>query len=173
MKRLIVLNAVLLCAGIALAQSPAPEPLHYTKLIPCLPDKVEGFVADKPEGSTAAAMGFKLTEVSRTYHQGREDAAESVTVKITDGAGNQFFAAAHAATPEFSRDTDEGYEKGFTLDGYPAVEKYTNESKDGSLAVFIAPRYLVEVNASGLDSKALQEWWKKVDVKKLMELKAS
>jgi hypothetical protein len=173
MKRLVVLNAVVLFAAAALARAQAPEPLHYTKLIPCLPDKVEGFVAEKPEGSTAAAMGFKLTEVSRTYHHGEEDTAETVTVKITDGAGNQFFAAAHAASPQFSRDTDEGYERGFTLDGYPAVEKYTNESKDGSLTVFIAPRYLVEVNASGLDSKALQEWWKKIDVKKLMELKAS
>ena len=75
--------------------------------------------------------------------------------------------------PEEDFDTDEGYEKGYTLDGYPAVEKYTNESKDGSLSVFIAPRYLVEVTARGLDSKALQEWWKKIDVKKLMELKAS
>jgi hypothetical protein len=173
LKQLVVLTVAVLFAVTASAQSPAPEPLHYTKLIPCLPDKVEGFVAEKPEGSTAAAMGFKLTEVSRTYHQGREDAAETVTVKITDGAGNQFFAAAHATAPPFSRDTDEGYEKGFNLEGYPAVERYTNESKDGSLTVFIAPRYLVEVNASGLDSKALQEWWKKIDVKKLMELQAS
>lgn len=172
-RRSIVHGAVLLFSlcGLAAAQN-APEPVHFSKLLPFLPDKVEGFVPGKPEGSTSSAVGFKITEVSRTYHKGTEDSDQTVTVKITDGAGNQFFAAAHAAATQFSNESTEGYEKGFTLDGNPAIEKYTNESKDGSLTVFLASRYLVEIDTDGLDSKEMQEWWKKIDAKKLAALKA-
>ena len=165
------LAAMLFLAGFAAAQS-AVEPVNFSKLLPFLPDKVEGFAPGKPQGSTTSAMGFKLTEVSRSYHKGKEDSEETVSVKITDGAGNQFFAAAQAAIAQFSNESTEGYEKGFTLDGYPAIEKYTTESKDGSLRVFVAGRYLVEIEVNSLESKALQEWWKKIDAKKLSDLKA-
>jgi hypothetical protein len=162
---------MLLLAASAFAQQPATEPLHFSKLIPLLPEKAEGFVAEKAEGSTSAAMGFKITEVSRRYTKGKDDAEQSATIKITDGAGNQFFAAAHAAMVQFSNESTEGYEKGFTLDSYPAVERYTNDSKSGSLTVFVGSRYLVEVDVAGLDGKAMQEWWKKLDVKQLVQLK--
>ena len=173
MHRMIIPTVLMLLAAAVCAQSHVPEPLHYTKLLPFLPDKVEGYVAEKPGGSSAAAMGFKLSEVSRTYHRGTESGTETVTVKITDGAGNQFFAAAHAAGTQFSHQTDDGYEKGFILDGFPAVEKFTADTKDGSLNVFIAGRYLVEVTTSGLESPTLEEWWKKIDTKKLLEAKPS
>jgi hypothetical protein len=173
MKRLIAVGAMavmLALVGAAQAQ-PAIEPVHFSKLIPLLPDKVDGFVADKAEGSTTSAMGFKITEASRAYHKEKADAAETVHVKITDGTGNQFFTAAHAAMMQFNNESTDGYEKGFTLDGNPAIEKYTNDSKDGSLTVFIAGRYLVEIDVNGIESKALQEWWKKIDAKKLVDLK--
>jgi hypothetical protein len=166
----ITVAAVLLFAGIATAQQ-VIEPVHFSKLVPFLPDKVEGFVAEKPGGSTSSAVGFSLTEVSRTYHKGTDDAEEKVTVRITDGTGNQFFAAAHAAATQFSKETPEGYEKGFTVDGSPAVEKYTNESKEGTLTVLVAGRYLVEITVTRLESAVMQEWWKKIDAKKLAELK--
>ena len=127
-------------------------------------------MAAKADGSTSSAMGFKVTEVSRVYHKGKEDAEQSVTVKITDGTGNQFFAAAHAVLPQFSSENTEGYEKGYALDGNKVVEKYSNESKEGSLTVFVGGRFLVDISTSGLDDKAMLEWWKKIDAKKLVEL---
>ena len=162
--------AVILCAALVGAQQ-AGEPVHFNKLLPFLPDKVDGFTAEKARGSTGGAMGFKMTEVSRIYHKGAEDAPERVTVKITDGTVNQYFAAAYAAASQFSNETTEGYEKGFTLDGYQAVEKYSTESKNGQLTVMVGGRYLVEIDIDGLESKDLQEWWKKIDAKKLAELK--
>ncbi|MBI4515871.1 MAG: hypothetical protein HY699_08665 [Deltaproteobacteria bacterium] len=163
--------AVLLLARSALAQQ-ATEPLHFSKLIPLLPDKVAGFVAEKAQGSTSAAMGFKVTEVSRTYHKDSEDSEHTVTVKITDGTGNQFFNAAYAAMPQFSNESTDGYEKGFPLDGNPATERYNTDNKYGSLTVFLAGRYLVQIDINGLDPKTMQEWWKKIEVKKLAELKS-
>ncbi len=165
-------TVLLLLTGVALAQ-PATEPVPFSKLMPLLPDKVEGFVAEKAGGTTTSAVGFRLSEVSRVYHRGEEDADESVTVRITDGTGNEFFAAAHAGSAPFNHESAQGYAKGFTLDGYPAIEKYTNEDKAGALTVFVADCFLVEISINGLDSKLLQEWWKKIDAPKLTALKAS
>lgn len=173
MRRLAVAGAVgvvLLLAGSARAAEPV-EPVDSVKLLPFLPDTVAGFVAEKPHGSTSTAMGFQLTEVSRVYHKGSEDADETVTVKLTDGAGNRFFTAAHAAVAEFKTENTEGYEKGLKLDGLPAIERYTYEGHDGSLTVFIGSRYLVEIDIDGLDSKEMQAWWKRLDAKKLAALK--
>ncbi len=173
MRRCAVVCAVvvaLLLASNASAGEPV-EPMDSAKLLPFLPEKVDGYVAEKPHGSTSTAMGFQLTEVSRAYHKGSEEADETVTVKLTDGAGNQFFTAAHAAIGEFKTENAEGYEKGLKLDGFPAIERYTYESQDGSLTVFVASRYLVEIDIDGLDSKEMQVWWKKLDVKKLVSLK--
>jgi len=167
-----IVVAALLITAVARADE-AVEPVEFAKLLPFLPDRVEGFVAEKPQGSTSSAMGFQLTEVSRVYHKGTSDGDETVTVKLTDGAGNQFFTAAHAAVTEFNTDSTEGYEKGLKLDGFPAIERYTNESHDGSLTVFIASRYLVEIDIDGLDSKEMQAWWKRLDAKKLAALKDS
>jgi hypothetical protein len=173
MRRFTIAGAVivaLLLAGSANAAEPV-EPVDSAKLLPFLPDSVEGFVADKPHGSTSTAMGFQLTEVSRVYHKESEDREESVTVKLTDGAGNQFFTTAHAVVAESKTENTEGYEKGLKLDGFPAIERYTYESHDGTLTVFIGSRYLVQIDVDGLDSEELQAWWKKLDAKKLAALK--
>ena len=163
---LVAVTAAILMGALAIAQE-ASEPIPFAKLIPFLPDKVDGFVADQADGSTTAAMGFKVTTVSRTYHQGTKDSGTNVSVRITDGTGNQFFAAAHAVVADFSHESTQGYDKGFKLDGYPAVEKYSNDDKEGALTVFVSDRFLIEIETHGLESKALQGWWKKLDVKKL------
>jgi len=174
MRRTSLLAAVaaVLMGALAIAQE-AGEPIPFEKLVPFLPDKVGDFVADRADGSTTAAMGFRVTTVSRTYHQGEKGSDKTVRVRITDGTGNQFFAAAHAAAPEFGHQSTDGYEKGFKLDGYPALEKYDNHEQDGSLTVFVSNRFLIEIETSGLDSKTLQEWWKKLDIEKLEAMKAS
>ena len=159
-----------LVAARVLAQ-PAVEPVHYSKLLPFLPEKVAGFVADKPKESATSAMGLKLTEVWRVYHRNSARGPETVTLKITDGAGNPFFTAAYADAKQFSNESPEGYQKGFTLDGYPAIEQYATATKAGSLSVLIADHDLVEISVQGLDSATLQEWWKKVDAKKLAALR--
>ena len=56
------------------------------------------------------------------------------------------------------------------VDGYPAIERYSDERKEGSLTVMVADHYLVEIEVNGLGSDALQDWWRKVDAKKLAAL---
>lgn len=171
------MKAALSCAVIGAALtllSPsmgAAQPVHFSKLLPFLPDQVEGFTAQKPDGSTTSMSGFSMSQVSREYRKGEGEGEQRVTLKISDGTGNEAFKAMHAAMPEFSNETTEGYEKGFKLDGNPAVEKYNTEGKDGQLTVFLGGQFLVEVEIDGLEKEALQAWLKKIDVKKLVATK--
>jgi len=164
--------AAILFASLCFAQG-ASEPIPVAKLTAFLPDAAAGFVADKPEGSLTAPMGFRVTTVSRTYHRGKKDADTTVSVKITDGTGNDFFAAAHATAGDFAHKTASGDEKGFQLDGYPAVERYDATDEYRLLTVFVRDRFLIEIESHGLDSDSLQDWWRKLDVKKLETFKPS
>ena len=58
-----------------------------------------------------------------------------------------------------------------TIDGNPGFEAYENEQKHGSLWVMVAKRYFVEIELQKQDAKELQEWVKRVDLKKLAEIK--
>jgi hypothetical protein len=164
--RIAGLATVVLFLGSAHAEG-ANQPPHL-KLIRVLPAKVSGFVADEPQGSTIKVTGLNMAEASRVYYQKKKDAPERVTVKITDGANSQFLPTAPDPAAQFSSDSTEGSQQSFTLDGYPAMERYDVASKSGSLLVFIGGRYLVEIESKGLERSALQQWWKKIAVKKLM-----
>lgn len=43
--------------------------VHFKKLLTFLPNPPDGWTADKPTGSTGEAMGFKSSQVERTYRK--------------------------------------------------------------------------------------------------------
>ncbi|HUI28093.1 MAG TPA: hypothetical protein VL403_18575 [Candidatus Kryptonia bacterium] len=162
----VIAFVVLVTAGGAAQAKSAAEAPHL-KLMHILPAKVSTFVADKPQGSSSQVMGQTMAEASRTYHRGTGKTAEQVTIKITDGASNEFFPKDNDPAAEFGNDDPEGGSRSFTLDGCPALETYDKDTKAGSLLVFVGGRYLVEIETKGLARKSLLQWWKKLPVKQL------
>jgi len=148
-----------------------PDVVNYTKLIPILPEAPAGWTAEKPEGSTEDVGGFKITNVHRDYHKGEGNDAPTVSISILDSAANPDYVTATTAAWSQSSDSSEGYSKPVTIDGNPGFEAYENEQKHGSLWVMVAKRYFVEIELQKQDPKELQEWIKRVDLKKLAEIK--
>ena len=70
-----------------------------------------------------------------------------------------------------SSETPEGYSKSVTIDGNPGFEAYDKDQKQATLWVMVAKRYFVEIELQKQDPKELQEWIKRVDLKKLAEIK--
>src|SRR4029450_6387108 len=68
-------------------------------------------------------------------------------------------------------ETSEGYSKSVTIDGNPGFETYEKDSKHAALWVMIANRYFLQIELQNEDSKELQEWVKRVDLKKLAIIK--
>jgi hypothetical protein len=145
--------------------------VDYSKLIPLLPDGAAGWTADKPEGSTTDVGGFKLTNVHRDYRKGEGDKVPTTAISILDSAANPDYVEATTAAWNFSTTSTEGYSKAVTVDGNPGFETFENEGKHGTLWIMVAKRYFLQIETQQQEPAALQEWAKRVDVKKLAAIK--
>jgi len=157
------------------AQAPpppdAPDVVDYHKLLPLLPEAPAGWTADEAEGSTSEVGGFTLTNVHRDYKKGAGDNAPTAAISILDSAANPEYATATTAAWNYNSETLEGYSKSITVEGNRGFEAYETERKHGSLWLMVAKRYFVQVELTGQDPKELQEWVKRLDLKKLAEIK--
>ena len=148
-----------------------PDAIDYQKLLPLLPDPLQGWVADKAEGSTEDVGGFRITNVHRDYHKGEGDKGPTTAISILDSVANPDYVSATTAAWNNSSESGEGYGKSVTIDGNPGFEAFEKESKHATLWVMIANRYFVQIELQDQDPKELQEWVKRVDLKKLAALK--
>jgi len=143
------------------------DPVSFNALLPLLPAAPAGFTAEEPRGETTAAMGFKISEVERSYTKGDQH----LHVKIVDGAYNAFIYAGVTMAAQFSRESTEGYEKGVTIDGSPGLEKWSKESRRGELTVVVGKRFLVSVDASPVEPDFVRTVFASVDRAKVTSLK--
>jgi hypothetical protein len=148
-----------------------PDVVDYKKLIPILPEPPSGWTADAPDGSTEDVGGFKLTSVHRDYHKGEQGGPPAAAITIIDSAANPDYVAATTGTWTQKSEGIEGYSKPVTIDGNPGFEAYEIEQKHASLWVMVGKRYFVEIELRNRDPKELQEWVKRIDLKKLAEIK--
>jgi hypothetical protein len=162
------------CVGVVSAQNEpilVPDSVDYSKLLPVLPDAPPGWSADKPEGSTDDAGGFRITNVHRDYHKGEGENAPTAAISILDSVANPDYVSATTAAWNNTSETSEGYSKPVTIDGNPGREDYDKEQKHASLWILIANRYFLQIELQNQDPKELQEWVKRVDLKKLAAIK--
>jgi hypothetical protein len=148
-----------------------PDAVDYQKLLPILPDPPQGWAADKAEGSTEDVGGFRITNVHRDYHKGEGEKAPTAAISILDSVANPDYVNATTAAWNNNSETSEGYGKSVTIDGNPGFEAFEKESKHSTLWVMIANRYFVQIELQAQEPKELQEWVKRVDLKKLAAIK--
>ena len=148
-----------------------PDAVDYQKLLPILPEATQGWTADKPEGSTEDVGGFRLTNVHRDYRKGEGDKAPTTAISILDSVANPDYVSATTAAWNNNSETSEGYSKSVTIDGNPGFEAFEKADKHATLWVMIANRYFLQIELQNQDPRELQEWAKRVDLKKLAEIK--
>lgn len=151
-------------------QRPALQP--YEKLIALLPPVPPEWKGEKPSGSLTDTEDLHLSTAARTYYkeEGKGDMPSAI-VTIIDSSSNSEFFDSDGAEWENSTETEEGYDRRLIVDGMRAVEHYDKKAKTGSLSVFVAQRYFVQIELTNLDPKELTAWLKKVDIQALSELK--
>src|SRR6266567_9201639 len=148
-----------------------PDVIDYQKLLPILPDPPQGWTADKPDGSTEDVGGFRITNVHRDYRKGVGDKGPTAAISILDSVANPDYVTATTAAWNNNSETSEGYSKSVTIDGNPGFEAFEKESKHATLWVMIANRYFLQIELQNQDPRELQEWVKRVDLKKLAAIK--
>ena len=148
-----------------------PDSVDYQKLLPVLPDAPQGWSADKPEGSTDDAGGFRITNVHRDYHKGEGADAPTAAISILDSVANPDYVGTITAAWNNTSETSEGYGKSVTIDGNPGFEAFEKQDKHATLWIMVANRYFLQIELQNQDPKELQEWVKRVDLKKLAAIK--
>ena len=148
-----------------------PHVVDPAKLIPILPEAPAGWTAEKAEGSSDDVGGFKITNVHRDYEKGEGADAPRASISILDSVANPDYVEATTNGWKQNSETPEGYSKSVEIDGNPGFEAYEKDQKQASLWVMVAKRYFVEVQLQNQDPKDLQDWIKRVDLKKLAEIK--
>lgn len=145
--------------------------VDFKLLLPLLPEAPAGWKADPPEGSTEDLGEMKLTNVHRDYQKDQAGDAPTTAISILDSAANPEYV--ESTTSAWDADTSdvEGYSKKLNIDGMPGFETFENDGKHGSLWLLVAKRYFLQIETSGQDPKELQEWLKRIDLKKLAAIK--
>jgi hypothetical protein len=160
--------------GLAHAQNEpilVPDAVDYQKLLPILPASPSGWTADKPEGSTEDVGGFRITNVHRDYHKGEGDKAPTAAISILDSVANPDYVSATTAAWNNNTESSEGYGKSVTIDGNSGFEAFEKDSKHATLWVMVANRYFVQIELQNQEPSELQEWIKRLDLKKLAAIK--
>jgi len=148
-----------------------PDAVDYQKLLPILPESPQGWVADKPEGSTEDVGGFRITNVHRDYRKGDGQKAPSAAISILDSVSNPDYVSATTEAWKNNTNSSEGYSKSVNIDGNPGFETFEKDTKHAALWVMIGDRYFVQVELQNQDPAELQGWIKRVDLKKLAAIK--
>jgi hypothetical protein len=115
---------------------------------------LSGFTKGKPGGQTSTMLGMSSSEATLMYRKGDEN----IEVKITDMAGVPFasMGAAIIGATEFENQTENGYEKSIKIQGFGGSEKVeTGEYKSAEINVFVAKRFVVNLQARGIGDAAL------------------
>ena len=155
-----------------LVTQPAPPPVvAFEKLITFLPEPPAGWTAEKPSGSTNDIEVFKLSTASRTYQKGDDDDTPVTTVTILDAGGHQGYFDITTKAWQTDSQTPEGYDKAVEIDGMRGFEHSNIAAKSSSLSIVVGKRYFIQIDVTNQDPRELREWLKKIDLKKLAELK--
>jgi hypothetical protein len=160
--------------GVARAQNEpilVPEAVDYQKLLPILPEPPSGWTADKPEGSTEDVGGFKITNVHRDYRKSDGEKAPTAAISVLDSVANPDYVSATTEAWKSNSDSSEGYAKSVSIDGNPGFETFEKDTKHAALWVMVADRYFVQIELQNEEPGELQQWIKRIDLKKLAAIK--
>ena len=148
-----------------------PEISDFKRLLPILPEPPEGWKADPAEGSTDDLGETQITTVHRDYSKGDADAAPTTSISILDSVASPEYVESTTATWDSNTSDADGYTKSIAIDGLPGFETFENDGKHGTLWLVVAKRYILQIETTAQDPPELQAWLKRIDLKKLAEIK--
>ena len=147
------------------------ETVDYKVLKDMLPADLAGMKRSEATGEKSSAMGMTISNAEGRY---RNDAGSSMTVKVTDigsMAGLAGMAMYAWASTDIDRETETGYEKTSTFNGFKSHEKYDKSSKSGELTTMVGGRFAVEVSGNQVEMNQIKDAMSKLDLKKLESMK--
>jgi hypothetical protein len=125
----------------------------------------DGWTRD-PAMSATVSLPAPAAHASATYARGRA----RIDLEITDTGGHPDFVGSLAkiAGTTFIQKATNGYMKGTTIAGFPAVESWNHTDKLGDISILADRRFVVHATGTGLDRiETLRTLIEKVDLSKI------
>jgi hypothetical protein len=123
------------------AQGPSGPVVNWRDLVPFLPDTLLNYQAKGDvDGSTTTMQGMQITRVSRSYVAGEE----RMEVKIVDTSLAPFLRTPFALVGMMQEDSSEGYKKGTTIKGQPAIAEWQKQGRS-ELHMLAGQRFVIDV----------------------------
>jgi len=145
------------------------ESVSATTLKALLPTELPGMKRTNATGERTQTMGFDMSNAEGEY-SASDGSGANVRIKLTDTgnmSGSMRLGMSAWTMGQYDRETDTGYEKTTTINGYKAMEKYDKENKEGSLQIMVADRFLVDVEGYDVKMETLKQVVGQIDLKKL------
>jgi hypothetical protein len=141
------------------------QPIDFRELKAMLPASLPGMQRNEASGQSGEAMGMKGSNATGRYDDG---ANATIRIEITDlGTLSGLAALAGKFDPNMEKETSSGYERTKRVDGQLVHERYDRRAKSGEVSVIIANRFSVTVDGSGVESAALANALKAIDLSSL------
>lgn len=147
------------------------EPIDFRKLKEALPQELAGFEKGDSSGEKNNAFGIAVSEAKQSFRTA--DGSKSVRFEITDpgSLAGPFALANMWMNVEIDKETSSGYEKTSTAGGRKLHEKWNKSSKHGEVKMVVGNRFMVEVDARGVDMNDVKALVSKIDIAKLESMK--
>ena len=157
--------------GNALNDGASVESVSSSDLKAVLPDKLRGMEREYSNSEKVGVLGLSLTNVEQVYVD--EDDGERIEIKLVDMGSLAATASAGLDWLDVNIDAEssDGFERTTTLEGYPAMEECTGKGDHCSIHMFIADRFMIQIDAKRVDIGRLHRIIKDMDLKKLEELR--
>jgi hypothetical protein len=149
------------------------DSVDFREMRALLPETLGGLKRVAIEGSKTNTMGINAS-IAKAEYQGEGDRQnQRIRVEMTDIAGlGPMAAMAFAwANVEVDKETQNGYEKTTTINGFRTMEKFDKQSKRGELDLMVANRFVVKMEAENVDMATFKQTANAIDLKKLASLK--
>ncbi len=148
------------------------DPVDFRKLKETLPQELVGFEKAESSGERTNMFGISVSLAKQEFRTA--DGSRRVTFEITDpGSLAGPFALANVwLNLEIDKETSSGYEKTSTVSGRKLHEKWNKSNKHGEATLVVGNRFMVEVDAHGVEMNDVKSLLGKIDVSKLEAMKA-
>lgn len=147
------------------------EPIDFRKLKEALPQDLAGFEKGESSGEKNNAFGISVSEAKQSFRTA--DGSKTVRFEITDpgSLAGPFALANMWMNLDIDKETSSGYEKTSTVSGRKLMEKWDKSSKHAEVHLVVGNRFMVEVDARGVDMADVKALLGKVDIAKLESMK--
>jgi len=147
------------------------DPVDFRKLKELLPQELAGFDKGDSSGEKNNAFGISVSEAKQSFRSA--DGNKSVRFEITDpgSLAGPFALANMWMNVDIDKETSDGYEKTSTVSGRKLHEKWSKGSKHGEVSLVVGNRFMVQIDARGVEMDDIKALIGKIDVAKLESMK--